>query len=195
MPGIDGWQLLATLKADPGLAGIPVVILTMLDDTNLGFTLGATAFMTKPVDRERLSALLRETTRAGSSILVVDDDPAAREIVRRQLEGDGWRVEEASNGREALAHVEARRPALIVLDLSMPEVDGFSVVAELRARAEWRDIPVVVLTAKEMTAADREALNGGVKRVLQKGAVSREMLLSDVRELLASATAGTGGTL
>ncbi len=192
MPGMDGWQVLSALKADPDLAGIPVIVLTMLDDTNLGFTLGAAAFMTKPVDRERLLGLLRTNTRQGGPILVVDDDPAAREVVRRQLERDGWEVTEAANGEEALAAVERQRPALIVLDMLMPVLDGFGVVAELRASESWRDIPVVVLTAKDLTAIDREALEGGVRRILQKGSLSRDALLGEVRTLLNAATA-TGG--
>jgi signal transduction histidine kinase/CheY-like chemotaxis protein len=193
MPGMDGWQVLAALKADAELASIPVIVLTMLDDTNLGFTLGAAAFMTKPVERERLLGLLRANTRNGAPILVVDDDPAAREVVRRQLERDGWQVEEAANGEEALAAVGKQRPALIVLDMVMPVLDGFGVVAELRAHESWRDIPVVVLTAKELSEIDREALNGGVRRVLQKGSLSRDALLGEVRTLIGAATA-KGGT-
>ncbi len=195
MPGMDGWQVLSALKADPALASIPVIVLTMLDDTNIGFTLGAAAFMTKPVDRDRLTALLREQTRssAAAPVLVVDDDPAAREMVRRQLERAGWAVAEAANGREALDYLADQRPALILLDLVMPELDGFGVVSELRANEAWRDIPVVVLTAKDMTDADREALNGGVKAILQKGSLSRDALLAEVRGLVAAATAKPEG--
>jgi CheY-like chemotaxis protein len=189
MPGMDGWQVLAALKNDPATAAIPVIVLTMLDNTNIGFTLGATGFMTKPVDRERLGALLRQQVGPdGAHVLVVDDDAGAREMVRRQLQGAGWRVEEAEDGRAALAAIIARRPALILLDLMMPGLDGFGVVAELQAHEEWREIPVVVITGKDMTSAEREALNGGVQRVIQKGSLSRDALLAEVRGLVARAT-------
>jgi CheY-like chemotaxis protein len=192
MPGMDGWQVLAALKDDPDTASIPVIVLTMLDNTNIGFTLGATGFMTKPVDRDRLGALLREQIGGGGShVLLVDDDPETREMVRRQLEGAGWSVEEAEDGRAALAKISARRPAVILLDLMMPVVDGFGVVAELQANVAWRGIPVVVLTGKDLTPADREALNGGVQRIIQKGSLSRDALLAEVRGLVARATRTT----
>jgi GAF domain-containing protein/DNA-binding response OmpR family regulator len=194
MPGMDGWQVLSALKADPALAAIPVIVLTMLDDTRLGFTLGAAGFMTKPIDRERLTALLRNQIRNGNRlVLVVDDDAETRAMLRRSLERDGWSVAEAAEGNEALGIIAGSRPALIMLDLMMPGLDGFGVVAELRQHADWREIPVVVLTAKDMTEADREALNGSVQRVLQKGSVSREALLAEVRSLVAEATARAEG--
>jgi ammonium transporter, Amt family len=189
MPGMDGWQVLSALKNDTTTATIPVIVLTMLDDTKLGFTLGASAFMTKPVDRERLTAVLRsEIGPSGAPVLIVDDDPAAREVTRRQLEAAGWSVEEAEDGRMALERIAARRPALIILDLMMPVLDGFAVVSELQSSAEWRDIPVVVVTGKDMTRAERDVLNGGVRRIIQKGSLDREALLAEVRGLVARAT-------
>ncbi len=188
MPGMDGWQVLAALKEDPELAGIPVFVLTMLDDASLGFTLGAAGFMTKPVEREHLAALLREHVNNGGPILVVDDDPDTRDMLRRSLERDGWTVQVAANGHEALQHVAAHPPALILLDLVMPGMDGFGFVAELSANDAWQNIPIVVFTAKDMTEAEREALNGGVLRVLQKGSVSRDALLEQVREMMRRAT-------
>jgi CheY-like chemotaxis protein len=194
MPGMDGWQVLSALKANPATAAIPVAMLSMLDNTGLGFSLGASAFLTKPVERERLAGVLREhihVTRG--SVLVVDDDDASRALVRRQLTGGGWDFREAANGEEALASVTQQKPDLIILDLVMPVLDGFGVLAALHADEAWRSIPVIVLTGRDLDDGDREALNGGVRRVLQKGSVSRDILLAEVRELLAKATA-TGGT-
>jgi CheY-like chemotaxis protein len=189
MPGMDGCVVLTALRADPATADIPVIVLTMLDNTSLGFTLGAAGFMTKPMDRDRLVALLREHTGISAApVLVVDDDPAARETARRQLQGAGWKVEEAENGRVALEKIAQRRPALILLDLVMPVLDGFAVVAELQANEDWREIPVVVVTGKDMTPAERDSLNGGVQRILQKGSVGRDALLAEVRGLVARAT-------
>ena len=186
MPNVDGWSVLASLKADPALADIPVVVLSIVDDRNLGFSLGAADYVTKPVDRERLLAVLGRYRRAeGScSVLVVEDDPPSREILRRTLEGEGWTVVEAADGRAALAQVSERRPDAILLDLMLPEVDGFQFVAELQAREEWRSIPVIVVTARDLTAQDRLRLNGHVENILHKGAYTREALLAQVRELV-----------
>ncbi len=191
MPGMDGWAVLAALKADPLLAGIPVIMLTMLDDRSLGLALGATDFMTKPIDRERLRALLARYRRNGSGdVLVVEDDPGTRELLRRQLEADGWSVTEAENGRAGLAAVERTMPSLILLDLMMPVMDGCQFAAELRKREAWRGIPVIVITAKDLTSEDRRALNGDVQGVLQKGAFGREELLREIHHLMGPAVAG-----
>ncbi|MBI4494088.1 MAG: response regulator, partial [Chloroflexi bacterium] len=171
MPGMDGWSVLSALKADPDLADIPVVMLTMVDEKNLGYTLGASDYLVKPIDRERVAAALRKQwPEAGSRrALVVEDDGSAREMLRRLLEREGWAVVEAENGRVALERVAAQQPDLILLDLMMPEMDGFEFVVELRKRSEWRTIPVVVVTAKDLTVEDRLRLNGYVEKILQKG--------------------------
>jgi CheY-like chemotaxis protein len=188
MPGMDGWAVLTALKGDPDLADIPVIMLTIVDDKQLGFTLGASEYMTKPVDRERLAAVLRRFCgdRSVCSVLVVEDDSDTRVMLRRYLEREGWAVSEAQNGREALALMARVRPALILLDLMMPEMDGFTFVAELRKRIEWRTVPVVVITAKDLTPVDRLRLNGYVYKILQKGAYSRDQLLAEVRALVAT---------
>jgi CheY-like chemotaxis protein len=191
MPGMDGWAVLTALKADPVLAAVPVIMLTMLDDRNLGFALGASDFMTKPIDRERLRVLLARYRREGSGeVLVVEDDIATRELLRRQLEAEGWSVTEAENGRVALAALERGTPSLILLDLMMPVMDGCQFAAELRQREAWRGIPVIVITAKDLTAEDRRALNGDVQGVLQKGAFSREDLLREIHHLMGPGVAG-----
>jgi CheY-like chemotaxis protein len=185
MPGLDGWAVLAALKADPATADIPVIMVTMMDDRNLGYALGAADYLTKPIDRERLLAALARH-RPGLPILVVDDDPALRELLRRTLEREGYTVVEAADGRAALARIEERLPGLILLDLMMPHMDGFEVLAELRARPAWRAIPVVVVTAKDLTPEERQRLNGQVERVLAKGALGPQALLAEVRELVAA---------
>ena len=183
MPGMDGWSVLAALKADAALADIPVVMLTMLDDRNLGYALGAADYLTKPIDRERLVAVLGRHRR-DLPVLVVDDDPDFRELARRLLGREGYTVIEAENGRAALARLGDATPGVILLDLMMPEMDGFDVVAAIQGNAAWRAIPIVVITAKDLSPEDHERLNGYVTRVLQKGALSRETLLTEVRDLV-----------
>jgi CheY-like chemotaxis protein len=138
------------------------------------------------VDRERLLALLKRFRAAPDSrpVLVVEDDPATREMLTRVLAQAGWPVCAAENGRLALACLADSRPQLILLDLMMPEMDGFEFVEALRARAEWRAIPVVVVTAKDLTLEERMRLNGYVEKVLQKGAHTREELLAQIRDLV-----------
>lgn len=190
MPHMDGWAVLTALKAEPGLADIPVIMLTMIDEQNFGYLLGASDYMTKPIDRQRLAAILdkyRPAQPAGT-VLVVEDDSAARRMLRRMLKKQGWAVTEAENGRVALERMTDQRPVLIVLDLMMPTMDGFSFIAELRQREEWRTIPIVVLTAKELTTEERQRLNGSVEQILLKGAYSRADLLGEVRRCVGSCT-------
>ena len=185
MPRMDGWAVLAELKADPALADVPVIMLTMLDDRRLGFALGATEYLTKPLDRERLRALVARYRRNGAhDVLIVEDDVDTRDLLRRQLEADGWRVDEAENGRAGLDAVSRRVPSLILLDLMMPVMDGCQFAAELRRHEAWRGIPVVVITAKELTSEERRALNGDVQGVLQKGALNADELLRSLRDLV-----------
>jgi signal transduction histidine kinase/DNA-binding response OmpR family regulator len=187
MPDMDGWAVLASLKSDPELADIPVIMLTIMDQKNIGYALGASDYLTKPIDRERLSAVLKKY-RCGQPecpILLVEDDEPTREVMRRTLEKEGWQVIVAENGRVALERLQATKPELILLDLMMPEMDGFEFVARMREREDWRQIPVVVVTAKELTNEDRLRLNGHVEKVLQKGAYSREALLAEVRDMVA----------
>ncbi len=171
MPKMDGWSVLSTLKADPALADIPVIMLTMVDNKSMGFALGASEYMTKPVNRERLIGVMRKyiPSSDGQSVLVVEDDRATVEIMQSMLEKDGWRVRTAANGRIALEVAAADMPGLILLDLMMPEMDGFTFLDEFRRAPEARSVPVIVLTAKDLTADDRSRLNLSVERILQKG--------------------------
>ena len=185
MPDIDGWSVLAVLKNDPMLRSIPVIMLTMVDDPERGFALGASDYATKPIDRRRLSQLLRKYTcmNPPCPVLVVDDDASARAISRAMLEKAGWSVSEAENGLEALKMMERDRPSLIFLDLMMPEMDGFAFTEEVRRHPEWQSIPIVVLTSQTLSTEDRKRLTGHVETILERED-SRESLLDQVRDLL-----------
>jgi signal transduction histidine kinase/DNA-binding response OmpR family regulator len=184
MPGMDGWAVLAALKADPETMDIPVVMLTIIDDKSMGFALGAADYVTKPVDRARLVTVLKKHRRDNRTVLLVDDDPALRELLRRTLDKEGYTVVEAENGRVALERLRTTTPGLILLDLLMPEMDGFEFLAELRRHEAWRPIPVVIVTAKTVTPEDRDRLTNHVQVILEKGASSRDTLLRDVRDMV-----------
>jgi CheY-like chemotaxis protein len=188
MPGMDGWAVLAALKADPDLADVPVVMLTMVDDRNKGFRLGAADYLVKPVDPDRLTVILRrhQVDPSARRVLVVDDDADLRRRLRGLLELDGWAVDEAADGREALDRLEAK-PSLVLLDLLMPRSDGFEFLAEFRQRDEFRSVPVVVLTAKDLTADDHNRLRGATEAVLRKGSLGSEQLLAEVGAVMAAA--------
>jgi PAS domain S-box-containing protein len=190
MPGMDGWAVLSALKSDADLAAIPVVMLTVVDEKPLGFALGVAEYLTKPIDRGRLAGVLRKHVPAGPAhtVLIVEDDTAARRVLRQELKKSGCRVVEAANGRIALQQLTPL-PDLVLLDLVMPEMDGFEFLDELRKRNGPRRIPVVVITAKDLTEEDRRRLNGGVERVVQKGGHEPQALLGEVRQLVATALA------
>jgi PAS domain S-box-containing protein len=186
MPEMDGWSVLRALKADPGLQDIPVVMLTMLDDKSKGYSLGATDYLTKPVDRDQLhNALARYYTPGETcSVLLVEDDQPTREVMARTLEKADWSVSEAGNGREALDQLAKKKPQLILLDLMMPVMDGFDFLLEMRANADWQDIPVIVLTAKDLTEEDRKTLSGRVEQIVSKGAHAPDQVVNLVNKVL-----------
>jgi CheY-like chemotaxis protein len=187
MPGLDGWGVLTALKEDPALAAIPVVMLTITDEQNLGFALGAAEYLIKPIERARLSAVLARYRRApGAGVLIVEDDADTRAMLRRSLEKEGWSVSEAEHGRVGLDRVASGEPALVLLDLMMPEMDGFEFLDQLRLRPAGTAPDVVVITAKELTEEDRRRLNGGVRDVVQKRSQDIEVLLADVRSRVAA---------
>jgi ammonium transporter len=190
MPGKDGWIVLNELRQHPETSNIPVIIMSMADNKTMGFSLGADAFIEKPINRTRLLDLVRvygnieHQPLSDTTILVVEDSQDLREVMRRTLERVGVSVLEAENGRYALQLLETSiQPSLILLDLMMPEMDGFQFVEALRQQPEWQDIPIVVVTAKELTDEDRTRLRGGIQRILQKGAFEREQLLTEVSRL------------
>jgi GAF domain-containing protein/DNA-binding response OmpR family regulator len=176
MPDLDGWTVLAAIKGDPTLASTPVVLMSIIDQKNRGYALGAADYLIKPVDRRKLIETLRHICGATAGhALLVDDDDVIRRGVRAALEPIGWQVTEAENGRLAVDKLAAERPDVIILDLMMPTMDGFEFLDELRARPQWREIPVVVITAKDLTDADRNRLNGGVERIIAK--TDRDVML------------------
>jgi signal transduction histidine kinase/DNA-binding response OmpR family regulator len=184
MPDMDGWEVLRKLKANETTREIPVVMVTMTDDRALGAALGATEFLTKPVQRGQLVQLL-DRFAAGDGerrVLVVDDLAENREVLQRALEAEGWQVTGAENGRVALARVAERKPSLVLLDLMMPVMDGFEFVLEMRKRDASRSIPIVVVTAKDITDEDRRRLNGGIAGLIERGGLGRDAMLSQLRE-------------
>ncbi len=189
MPDMDGWSVLRALKVDPVLHNIPVVMLTMLDDRSKGYALGATDYLTKPVDRDQLHTTLARFHAPDEpcSVLLVEDDSATREVLTRALEKAGWAVTEAGNGRQALDQVARQKPRLILLDLMMPVMDGFDFLLEMRANPEWQDIPVIVLTAKDLTDEDRRVLSGRVEQIVSKGAHAHDKVVNLVHKALDSA--------
>ncbi|HIK42325.1 response regulator, partial [Thermoleptolyngbya sp. M55_K2018_002] len=188
MPKMDGWMLLSAFKSNPDLANIPVIMLTMLDNKNMGYALGASDYLIKPIDRHQLLSALKKYTcdRPACPILVVEDDPTNRDLLRQLLEKEHWQVIEAENGRVALEKLQTVQPELILLDLMMPELDGFGFVAELQRHEAWRSLPVIIITAKDITAEDQFRLRGYVEQILQKGAYSQEDLLVRIRQLVAA---------
>ena len=188
MPDMDGWSVLRALKADPVLHMIPVIMLTMVDDRTRGYSLGAVDYLNKPVDREQLHKALSRYYCAEDicQVLLVEDDIETREMMARTLDKAGWAVSEAGNGQEALDSMAELQPRLILLDLMMPVMDGFDFLTELRARPEWQHIPVIVITAKDLTAEDRDRLAGKVEDVLEKNACTRDQLLERISEAVAA---------
>ena len=185
MPKPDGWDVLTALKADAQLRDIPVVMVTVLSERGIGLSLGAVEVLTKPVDRAQLSALMHRLLRREGPVLLVEDDAGARELICQSIEKMGLAVAEVFNGRQALTWLGAHpAPAMILLDLVMPEMDGFEVLDALAARADWRDIPVIVITAKQLTAVERERLLRQAQKIISKGAASRLDIAAAVGEAL-----------
>ena len=188
MPGMDGWSVLSALKADPDLAAIPVVMVTFVTERALASSLGAADYVVKPVDWNRLRHVMEAFREAEGDVLVVDDEEDTRQRSRQALEKNGWSVVEAANGREGLEQVARSVPRVILLDLNMPEMDGFEFLHELRERPGCGDIPVVVLTALDLTAEDRRRLRGA-NQVLNKGSTNMRDVAEKLRRLDAGAVA------
>jgi signal transduction histidine kinase/CheY-like chemotaxis protein len=187
MPDIDGWTVLAALRGDPQLADIPVVMATIVDERRQGMTLGAVGYLTKPIDGDKLVEIIRRygAPSGPTRVLVVEDDATQRERVRSLLEPPQWLVTEAENGRVALERLKDTVPDVIILDLMMPEMDGFQLVAALQQHPQWRRIPVVVVTALDLSAQDRARLNSGVETVLLKESFKPSDLIDGLRRLVA----------
>ena len=185
MPTTDGWEVLSALKADPDLCDIPVVMVTIVPDRGIGLSLGAVDVLTKPVDRARLTALMHRLLRREGSVLLVEDDADMRDVMRHTIEKMGLPVAEAANGRAALTWLgDHPAPSMILLDLMMPEMDGFGFLDVLAARAEWREIPVIVITAKQLTAVEHDRLLRQVHTVMEKATASKVDIAAAISEAL-----------
>ena len=189
MPGLDGWDVLQSIKSDPTLCSIPVVMMSVLDNRQLARSLGASGWLHKPLHRPELQRLLTAIQSSGGPepprLLVVEDEPANAEWLRRLLERRGWLVVHVANGHEALAEIAHVRPSLILLDLMMPEMDGLQFLERLRRNPLAASIPVIVLTAKDLTPEDHRRLHGRVAEVLSKGSLNAVALLDQINAILA----------
>ncbi|NOY67670.1 MAG: response regulator [Gammaproteobacteria bacterium] len=170
MPEVDGWNVLQMIKDHPDLVDIPVVIVSMVDEARKGIALGAADFLPKPVNWPRLSDSIKRTIRKESekSVLLIEDDQDARVLVKTMLEKHGWKVDEAENGKEGLKCLKIKRPALILLDLMMPEMNGFEFIDEFRKQPEWGDIPVIILTAADLSMEQKILLQKSVDSIIEK---------------------------
>ena len=174
--------MLTALKADTDTAGIPVVMVTFVSERALASSLGAADYVMKPVDWSRLRHVMQGFREAEGDVLVVDDEADMRHLIRQTLERHGWSVCEAANGAEGLDRVTHSIPRAILLDLSMPIMDGFEFLRALRARPGCEAVPVVVLTALDLTAEDRRRLRGA-NQVLNKGSTPMSQLVEKLRQL------------
>jgi CheY-like chemotaxis protein len=194
MSEMEGWVLLAQLKSDPEMEHIPVVVVTALEDRDIGLALGAADYLLKPIDSQQLLRSVKRLLQMPegtaqvekASILVVEDEADMRMLLRLILEREGYHIIEAEDGIQGLERVAEHPPALILLDLMLPRMGGLEFISGLRATPTWRSIPILVVTAKPLTYADREQLKGSVARVLQKGVYKRDELMAAIRELLLS---------
>ena len=158
MPEVDGLTLLGQLKADPDLARIPVVMVSIHDDAHSGFKLGAADYLPKPINRARLVQVVGRLAQGEGPILVVEDDAETRRILHQTLAAAGYEVVECQNGAEAMRELARVHPRLVVLDLMMPEMDGFTVADRMRDNPSWAAIPIIVVTAAELGPDERERL-------------------------------------
>ncbi len=190
MPRKDGWAVLQEIKNDPTLKSIPVVMYTMLDEKNFGLAIGASEYLIKPVSKEKILQVLEKYKQRAPSeyILIVDDNPDLRTMASRAIQKAGWEVRTAENGKSALALLEIILPSIIFLDIMMPVMDGFEFLSIFQNREEWKHIPVVVITSKDLMAEERQQLNGVVKKVIQKGDFTPEKLLKQISFLIPQLT-------
>jgi CheY-like chemotaxis protein/anti-sigma regulatory factor (Ser/Thr protein kinase) len=187
MPHESGWVILGALKADPATSDIPVIVLSIVDDKDRGYRLGAYDYLVKPFDRDDLMRVIEGITSLESQpdrLLVVDDDPKVVDLIQQLLEDEPYQVASAADGNQALEAIARARPDLILLDLLMPNLDGFAVIEHLRQDVQFSDIPIVVITAKELTEDEQSWLNQRITSVVRKQNMTTEQLLQEIRSAL-----------
>ena len=188
MPDMDGWEVLVRLKADANTSQIPVFMLTIVDQRALGYALGATDYLLKPLNRGQLRQLLQRylNTPDPACILVVEDDTTTQQMMTKLLQHEGFESNIADNGLQALESMKKHQPDLILLDLMMPEMDGFEFIETMRQNPQWKDIPIIVLTAKTLTKDDLAQLHLGVEDILQKGSYDKQHLINDIHHFIST---------
>jgi CheY-like chemotaxis protein len=184
MPNRDGWEVLHALKAAPDTKDIPIIVVSIVDNKELGYRLGAFDYLLKPFDRETVLTALARIGPPHGRVLVVDDDPRVVDIVRQLLEGEPYEIAAAADGQEALDAIAGQRPDVILLDLLMPRMDGFTVLEHLRQDPEQRSIPVIVLTAKTLTVLEQTTLERTVRAIIHKGGLDRDHFIEELRSAL-----------
>jgi CheY-like chemotaxis protein len=190
MAGMSGWEVLSTLKLNESTAAIPVIMMTVLHQKEVGQTLGAADFLIKPIDPDRLvETLTRHTKSAHARVLIVEDDEPTRELIRRTLEHRGNFVAEAENGRVGLDCLAEARPDVVVLDLMMPVLDGFGFLHALRADPRYAELPVIVTTARNLDELEREDLAQNAQRVIEKSSHTRQELLGVIGDQISAVIA------
>ncbi len=192
LPEVDGWEVITRLKSDERTSRIPIVVVSVVDNPELGLALGAIDYLVKPIEAndliERLNRfnLKRASAMENLRVLVVDDEPANRTLLTKVLEPAGFTVLPASGGREAIELAKSIKPDFVILDLMMPEVTGFDVVEALRADESTRDTPIMVLTATSLTEADKRLLNGRVSKILSRGSVATTDIVGLLKRVVAN---------
>ena len=187
MPGKDGWDILHALKHDPLTEAIPVICVSILDNREMGLSLGAVEYLVKPVDKNELIRELRRLAkdRPIYDVLIIDDDPKAVALLSQYLqEARDYRVRKAYGGKEGLAKVKEQGPDLIILDLMMPEVDGFEVISHLKKSEETKLIPIIIVSGKELTREEVQHLNSNIEKIIRKGDFRKEQLMDDIKDAL-----------
>jgi signal transduction histidine kinase/CheY-like chemotaxis protein len=190
MPSMNGWEVLHQLKADSTTRDVPVVVVSIIDNKDLGYHLGAFDYLLKPLDRDAILSALSRVHQARGPLLVVDDDPMVADMVRQLLEGEPYQVTAVEDGQQALEAIARDRPSVILLDLVMPRMDGFELLKRLKTDDRYRQIPVIVLTAKHLTADERNALQSSVRSVIEKLSLDREGLIQELRGALQTYQSG-----
>ena len=185
MPKKDGWEVLNCLKADPATQDIPIIVISNIDNKGLGISLGAFDYIVKPFQKKAiLSALNRIPVIDAKNVLVVDDEASAVDLLTQILQEEGYHVKGVCNGKEALDVLETKPQDIILLDLLMPEMDGFEVIQKIKAHHDWCNIPIIVVTAKDLTDKEWNILNKSVDSIIQKSGLSEDHLMDEIQTLL-----------